>query len=276
MQAWQHDTAHQWKANDCLSGLFWSSSTGKTSHLWRFFCEVRDLEVYVYSDESGVFDYKHRKYFVMAGLVFTSKLDMDSMTRRYRAAEKNYRRKPLYRNIGELKASRLSFDDRRNLFRLTSECERFAFIVNMNALDKKRIFSDSDSKQRYLDWVFKVGLKAVFQKLISQGSIIPGDDIIIRCFVDEHTTATNGLYGLEESIYQEFHEGTLNYKYSKRFNPILSESKLNVCVKYVNSEVYELVRAADIIANRVLFEITSGDIASLHSDNLLIRNFPYS
>ena len=199
---------------------------------------------------------------------------MDSMIRRYRAAEKNYRKKPLYRNIGELKASRLSFDDRRNLFRLTSVSERFAFIVNMNALDKRRIFSDPDSKQRYLDWVFKVGLKEVFQKLISQGSIIPGDDVIIRCFIDEHTTATNGLYGLEKSIYQEFHEGTLNYRYSKRFDPILNESQLKVCVKYVNSEVYELVRAADIIANRVLFEITSGDISSLHSDNLLIRFFP--
>lgn len=233
------------------------------------------MEIYVYSDESGVFDYKHRKYFVMAGLMFTSKFDMESMIRRYKAAEKNYRKKPMYRNIGELKASRLSFDDRRNLFKLTSGCERFAFIVNMNALDKKRIFASPDSKQRYLDWVFKVGLKEVFQKLIARGSIIPGDDVTIRCFVDEHTTATNGLYGLEESIYQEFHEGTVNYRYSKKFTPILSESRLKVAVKYVNSEVYELVRAADIIANRILFEITSGDISTILSDNLSIRIFPY-
>ena len=266
------DTAHQRIANNCLSGLFWSLPAGNLPG-WEVF--LGGMEIFVYSDESGVFDYKHRKYFVMAGIVFDDKQEMDSMIRRYKAAEKNLRKKRLYKNVGELKAAKLSFDDRRNLFHLTSECDRFAFIINMEALNKKHIFANPESKQRYLDWAFKVGLKKLFTHLIARGSIIPGNDIKINCIIDEHSTATNGLYGLEQAIFREFHEGTLNYEYGMYHKPILKESNLSVRVKYVNSEAYEMVRAADIIANRILFEISAGDISSVNSDTLCLRFFPY-
>lgn len=61
-------------------------------------------EIFVYSDESGVFDYKHNKFFVMAGIIFCDKQKMDSMIRRYSVAEKNLRCKKKYKNIVELKA----------------------------------------------------------------------------------------------------------------------------------------------------------------------------
>ena len=253
----------------------WSSPVGEASlRVGRFFYG-EDVDIYIYSDESGVFDYKHRKFFVMAGILFTDKMEMDSMIRRYKAAENNFRKKKLYKNIGELKASRLSFDDRRNLFRLTACADRFAFIINMNSLDKKKVFESSKTKQMHLDWAFKVGIKKVISRLIEKGSITSSDSINIHCFIDEHTTATKGIYGLEEAIFKELHEGTINFKYGKYFEPISKNQTLSVTVKYVNSEAYELIRAADIIANRVLFEIEKGNIQSIEAENLCLRYFPY-
>ncbi len=117
--------------------------------------------------------------------------------------------------------------------------------------------------------------KKVISRLIEKGSITSSDSINIHCFIDEHTTATKGIYGLEEAIFKELHEGTINFKYGKYFEPIFKNQTLSVTVKYVNSEAYELIRAADIIANRVLFEIEKGNIQSIEAENLCLRYFPY-
>ena len=145
----------------------------------------------------------------------------------------------------------------------------------MYSLDKKKVFENSKSKQMHLDWVFKVGLKKVILQLIEKGSISPSDVLNIRCYIDEHSTATKGRYNLAEAIYRELHVGTSNLKYGIYFDPILKDSDIDVSVKYVNSEAYELIRAADIIANRVLFEITNGDISQIASDSMCFRFFPH-
>lgn len=36
------------------------------------------MNLYIYSDESGVFDNKHEKYFVFGGLIFLSKFEKDN------------------------------------------------------------------------------------------------------------------------------------------------------------------------------------------------------
>ena len=232
------------------------------------------VDIYVYSDESGVFDYKHRKYFVYGGLLFIDKMTRDEAIRRYRSAEQNFRKKAKYKNLPELKASKLAPDDRRDLFKLTSCYDRFVFVINMNALDKRKTFADKHSKNRYLDWAYKVGLKKVFQSLIERGSILRGEPVTLHCFIDEHSTATNGIYDLKNAIYHEFHEGTLNYRYDVFHKPILHDSELEVTVKYVNSECNELIRAADIIANRALFEAENNALYKIASDTMCFRLFP--
>ena len=84
-----------------------------------------------------------------------------------------------------------------------------------------------------------------------------------------------GLYDLRQSIYQEFHEGTNNLRYEIFYDPILKESDLEVRVKYVNSECEELVRAADIIANRAYFEVCNGSLDNIFNDTMCVRTFPY-
>lgn len=43
------------------------------------------MEIYVYSDESGVFDKKHNDVFVYGGLIFLKKQDVTDCARRYLA-----------------------------------------------------------------------------------------------------------------------------------------------------------------------------------------------
>ena len=49
------------------------------------------MNVFVYSDESGVFDKFHNDFFVFGGLMFLSKDDRDVWSRKYIAAEKSVR-----------------------------------------------------------------------------------------------------------------------------------------------------------------------------------------
>ena len=70
--------------------------------------------------------------------------------------------------------------------------------------------------------------------------------------VDEHTTATNGIYELRESLEQEFKRGTYNFDYSIYYEPIFKCLK-DVHLEYCNSASKLLIRAADIAANRVYY-----------------------
>jgi hypothetical protein len=71
-------------------------------------------------------------------------------------------------------------------------------------------------------------------------------------YVDEHTTATNGRYELKEALEQEFRLGTYNYRYDTYYPPIFMKMK-DVQLEYCNSKSKLLVRAADIVANKIFF-----------------------
>ena len=49
------------------------------------------MNIYVYSDESGVLDKQHNSYYVFGGVLFLSGEDRDTCSRRFVAAEKNIR-----------------------------------------------------------------------------------------------------------------------------------------------------------------------------------------
>lgn len=78
------------------------------------------------------------------------------------------------------------------------------------------------------------------------------EDIEIKCYVDEHSRATNGKYILRDSIYQEFKIGMYVNGYD--IKPIATNLR-DVSVTYCNSETVALVRSADILANRYYYEL---------------------
>lgn len=227
------------------------------------------MEIFIYSDESGVFDKTHNKYYVYAGLIFLSKEEKDICVRKYRTAEKAIAKK--YPQSIELKGSVLKNADKGKLFRSLNQNIKFATLINQErVLDS--IFCSKKSKQRYLDYAYKIGLKNTFKQLEREAILTFEDIKSIRVFVDEHTTATDGLYELRESLLQEFKYGTYNWNYSTFFPPIFPNLEV-LDVKFCNSCKTPLVRAADIIANRIYHNVLNDkDIYSMN--NMYITQLP--
>lgn len=206
------------------------------------------MDLFIYSDESGVFDKAHNEIFVYGGLIFIGKQQKDEYNRRYLAAEKVLRRN--YDDGQELKACRISNKEKGKLYRSVGGAVKFGVIINQKYV-LNRIFLSKKDKQRYLDYAFKIGLKRALQQLMNAGVI--GKSVgNIFLYNDEHTTATNGRYELHEALEQEFKTGTYNMQYNKFFPPLF-ESMQGLNLSFCDSKKVTLIRAADIVANRIYY-----------------------
>lgn len=225
------------------------------------------MNIFVYSDESGVFDYIHNDYFVFAGLIFLSKNEKDIETRKYSNVEKTIRKNNKY-GCCELKATLLKPNEKRSIFRSLNNSVKFSAVINQKQI-KKEIFSDKKTKQRYLDYAYKIAVKQALKNLIDKGVINPRDVDKIFFYVDEHTTATNGMYELKEGLESELKKGTFNYNYNIFYKPLFPTMN-SVELKYCNSEKVTMIRAADIIANNIYHIVINNngkinkDIKNMH------------
>ena len=229
------------------------------------------MNIYIYSDESGVFDYLHNDYFVFAGVVFLSKDAKEQMERKYIHAERTMIKTLDLKINKELKAAFLNQKEKSKLYRSLNNCLKFAIIINQKKVLKK-IFTNKKSKQRYLDYAFKVGIKKCFTSLIAKEIIDPSQVKHLMFFVDEHTTSTNGFYELKEALLNEFKYGTFNYEWNKFFHPIfpkLEDLKLSFC----DSKTKTLVRAADLTAN-ICFNLSKKDREIMNKNHLFIAYLP--
>lgn len=209
------------------------------------------MNLFIYSDESGVFDKAHNDYFVFAGVIFGSKETKENAARKYLKAERTLREHRTFEQGTELKASKVSNKDKAKLYRSLNQLQKFGVIIRQEDV-LNSIFSAKKSKQRYLDYAFKIAVKKKFEHMIRMRMLNPLDVDALYFFVDEHTTATDGRYELRESLEQEFRWGTYNHNYSLYFPPIFPNLK-TVDVRYCDSKTVTLVRAADIVANRLYF-----------------------
>lgn len=233
------------------------------------------MNIYVYSDESGVFDQKHNDVYVFGGIILLSKDSKDECTRKYKHVEDVVRINGNYNKTQEIKANCILNKQKASLFRSLNSYQKFGAVVNQK-LVHSQIFNDKKSKQRYLDYVYKISLKRAFQKLINSSIITQEDVRNIYIFADEHTTATDGRYELRKGLEQEFKYGTFNYQYSVFYEPIFSRLD-SVSLEFCNSESRILIRAADIIANNIYHKAVSSDNEHhqfAKSANLHISYFP--
>lgn len=227
------------------------------------------MDIYFYSDESGVFDYVHNDYYVFGGIILLGKEAKDSCERLYRKAESCIA--PNYTKGIELKASVVSTSDRGKLFRSLNKYHKFGVVIKQADVNKE-IFSNKKSKQRFLDYAYKLGAKNALQCMMARKIFSPKDVDNLFFYVDEHTTATDGRYELREGLLQEFKEGTFNYNFQKFFEPIFPDmNSLNL--QYCNSAKQTLVRSADVIANRIYHEVITGNNPEIR-DNLYIKHLP--
>lgn len=227
------------------------------------------MDIFIYSDESGVFDYVHNMYYVFGGLILVGKDAKDAQERKYRNAELSIAK---YYDLGmELKASNISPSHRAKLFRASNQCCKFGVVIDQNKVHRE-IFKNKKSKQRYLDYAYKMGIKNALTHMISCGAINIEEVENMHFYVDEHTTATDGRYELREGLLQEFKEGTFNLTYNTYFKPLFPDMK-GLELLYCNSAKKTLVRTADIIANRIYYEVINGNNPCIR-DNLFIKYLP--
>ena len=229
-----------------------------------------DLHIFVYSDESGVFDYVHNEIFVFGGLITLGKDDRNDLIRMYRNAEKAIATD--YENGMELKASNISTRHRAKLFRSLNKAYKFGVVIKQGKI-RKEIFANKKSKQRYLDYAYKIGVKSALLQMMKDGVFKACDVSNMHFYVDEHTTATNGIYELREALLQEFKFGTFNWDYNLFYKPLFPDMK-DLQLDYCNSSKTTLVRAADIIANRIYHEVLAGNDPKIR-DNLYIKYLPW-
>lgn len=215
------------------------------------------MNIFVYSDESGVFDKVHNEYFVFGGLIFLGKEKRDIQSRKYSAVERNIRQNGYYEKNTELKATFVTNKEKYKLYRSLNKCIKFGVIIHQKDIHDG-IYSHKKSKQRYLDYSYKIALKRAFEHLINIGRIKPDQVEDILIYSDEHTTATNGRYELREAIEQELKLGTINYNNASVYPPIFPNMG-NVCLKYCDSKANYLIRAADIVSNNIYHRVVIGD-----------------
>ena len=219
------------------------------------------MDIFIYSDESGVFDKKNNQFFAFGGLMFLSFAEVDDANRLYKNAEFVAKKRDGIPADCEAKACCLSNGSKAKLFRSLNKFHKFGVVVHQE-LVLPRIFDNKKTKQRYLDYVFKIAVKRKFQALIRQGVIDPLQVGKLRFFVDEHATATDGRYELREALEQEFKIGTFNWRWDKFHEPIFPRLQ-SVELSFCDSQTRSLIRAADIVANKIYYAAVSRDLSMI-------------
>lgn len=230
------------------------------------------MDLYVYSDESGVFDVEHNSIFVFGGLIFLGKEQKDEFARKYSHAEKVLRKNKRVDKSFELKAIRITNAEKYQLLRATNRAYKFGVVIHQEEL-RAEIFQNKKSKQRYLDYAYKIALKRALQYLLTIGSFRKEDVDSIHLLIDEHSTATDGRYELREALEQEFKIGTFNPNYELFFPPLFPDIS-GVDLRYCDSSSVLLVRAADIVANHLYYRATSGTLEGLDGEFFHIIRLP--
>ncbi len=228
------------------------------------------MNIFVYSDESGVLDNRHQKWYVFAGIVFLSKEDRDNTNRKYISSEHKLRKS--YRDKSELKGNTLAIKHKRGLYRSLNHIKKFGVAINQSNIEKN-VFNNKKSKQRFLDYTYKIGIKRFFEHYITTNKIKASEVENIFFFVDEHSTATDGQYELEEALRLELKIGRHNYNWNEYFPPLFPNAK-NVSVQYCRSEKHTLVRASDIVANNLFYKLNNNKPLPTIDDNFIITYLP--
>lgn len=234
---------------------------------------IEKMNIYIYSDESGVFDKIHNDYFIYGGLIILEAKSKNEWSRKYAAAEAAIRKNNAISLDYELKATNITNKDKSKLFRSLNNCYKFGAVIRQqNVLD--RIFQSKKDKQRFLDYAYKIAVKKALIDLIRRNVIKSSEVERLYFYADEHTTATNGRYELREALEQEFKNGTYNYNYVVYYPPIFENLK-NVQFKFCNSKTKLLIRAADIVSNKIYYHVTINDIKTLRGiSNLYLTILP--
>ncbi|KOP29468.1 hypothetical protein ADM98_11365 [Exiguobacterium sp. BMC-KP] len=216
-----------------------------------------------YADDSGVLHKKEESgHFVYGGFVFLDKAVRERTTRRYRKLALS-----ICKDLGiaEAKACFLQNKHKRSLMGIMKDVESFSVITEIEHMYDS-IMEDKLSRHRFKDYALKMAIKRKLEVLIRENKVNPNAPTHLNIFIDEQPTSTNGYYGLEESIHEEFSKGIVSFDYStvrkKLFN-----STLRVNIQYKTSHNDFMIQASDILANRIWNLARKRQMTQLNLDN---------
>ena len=92
------------------------------------------MDIFVYADESGTFDYIHNEIFVFGGVIYLSKENKDIATRKYLKVERDIRNSKSIEN--EIKACKISNGTKNKIFRSLNNTLKFSAIINQKRINK--------------------------------------------------------------------------------------------------------------------------------------------
>lgn len=215
-------------------------------------------DVYFFIDDSGVLDYvKNEEYFLYCGYMIIGNQNKDDLLRKYNSVRSKIAKEyPSEREIKGRIFDKTVGKQLRNQLRLykvmrSNYCYSLILEVK-NGLVYDRILRDKKSKIRYKNYVLKMIIKEALIRALKDGAVCD-TELRIKVLVDEEGQATNGLYGLEESIRNELFYGIQNFDYGVQYEPIFHNLNSSVKVTYCSSEVVRPVQTADILANLCYF-----------------------
>ncbi len=96
---------------------------------------IMHMNIFIFSDESGVFDVKHNDLFVFGGVILLSKEDKELLSRKYTSAEKRVRDKMEYSKQQEIKASLVSNGDKLDLYKALNDCYKFGVVIKQEEVN---------------------------------------------------------------------------------------------------------------------------------------------
>lgn len=216
-----------------------------------------------YVDDSGVLHTNESSgYFVYGGYVFLDRKHREKKTRQYKSLARKICEDL---DVPEAKASCLKPKHKRALMNVMKDVESFSVVTDISKM-YKRIMTTKSSRHRFKDYALKIAIKRKLEVLIREGKVDPKVPTHLNILIDEQPTATDGVYSLEESIFEEFSVGFSSFDYSAE-KPRLFHSKFVVSIKFKSSHSDYMIQASDILANRVWNLSGKQNLDALKLDN---------
>ncbi|VEU59578.1 DUF3800 domain-containing protein [Mesomycoplasma neurolyticum] len=227
---------------------------------------LKKQKIYFYLDDSGVMHQNSKdNYFVYAGYLFLSEEKTKHAKYIYLKNEKSIKTK--YPQHPELKASLIKPKHKLFLSKILKE-PNFLKISIISDFKKFSYidFNDIASINRFKDFLIKLLIKKIMVKLKNEKLIDINSLIDIYIIIDNQTIKSNGYYKLNDLILAE-----LLGEFSTNFNfPILQKNKVNLKLKYQDSKTSILVRASDMVANTLRFNISNNNFNKIAKQNFFI------
>ncbi len=188
------------------------------------------------------------KFFVYGGFSFTN----DKARLTAKSVYKN-RVNQIKAELGlskddELKAANLSPKHKRSLFEVVKQYTSIDCAVNLDSIYHS-IIENKLAIHRYKDYALKRLIKAEVERLIFSGEVDPYRTAMLKVYIDQQHTSTDGYYTLSESISEELNHGIHNFDYGVFHAPPFKAS-VSVNISFCDSSQHYLIQASDILANR--------------------------